>query len=402
VDESELLEGILEPDTVYDFCMCNPPFYSSTEELDPKNVARTPNRPAPRNAHSGTPTELVAPGGETAFVAAIIQDSNKLKTTVRIYSVMLGHKSSVEKVKNLLQDSGITSASVTTSEFCQGRTMRWGVAWTLDPTITFPLPTTDGKKKFVPLSHTFQSDLTSTVDRLKVLLEQLQITYKILKSNQDLCAMEIKAVENTWSSSRKKRRQEKLKQKLAETNENNIADTPNVIAKPVNGEPDKNIVVSEDSKIKTSTEEEGTVDKTGANIAEAGGTSKEKITEDCGTNVDKEEDQMQMLMVPMSVEEDLLKVTKNSSKRSLPEDESSNSSDLNPLKKCKSEESASGSNMKEKPKTELIFHGTLSMEKCADGTDVKLKWLRGSGGKDSANQVLQYLRNHFNPAQFQS
>jgi len=29
--------------------------------------------------------------------------------------------------------------NIGTTEFCQGKTMRWGLAWTFDPNITFPV-----------------------------------------------------------------------------------------------------------------------------------------------------------------------------------------------------------------------------------------------------------------------
>ena len=29
--------------------------------------------------------------------------------------------------------------NIGTTEFCQGKTMRWGLAWTFDPSITFPV-----------------------------------------------------------------------------------------------------------------------------------------------------------------------------------------------------------------------------------------------------------------------
>lgn len=83
VKEDTMLEGVLNVDTVYNFCMCNPPFFSSEEELDPKKVARTSSRPLPRNAHSGAPGELVCEGGELSFVNKIIQDSLKLKGQIR-------------------------------------------------------------------------------------------------------------------------------------------------------------------------------------------------------------------------------------------------------------------------------------------------------------------------------
>lgn len=83
VEEGIMLEGVVDINTFYDFCMCNPPFFSCVEELQPEHIARSPNRHPPRNAHSGAPGELIAPGGETAFITKIIQDSIKLNKLVR-------------------------------------------------------------------------------------------------------------------------------------------------------------------------------------------------------------------------------------------------------------------------------------------------------------------------------
>lgn len=41
---------------------------------------------------------------------------------------MVGHKSSVAPIKASLKEAGVSSLCET--EFCQGRTMRWGLAWT--------------------------------------------------------------------------------------------------------------------------------------------------------------------------------------------------------------------------------------------------------------------------------
>lgn len=68
---------------MYDFCMCNPPFFSSTSELDPENKSRTERRAMPRNAPSGMIGEVVVPGGEVEFIKTLIMESVELKTQVR-------------------------------------------------------------------------------------------------------------------------------------------------------------------------------------------------------------------------------------------------------------------------------------------------------------------------------
>lgn len=50
---------------------------------------------------------------------------------------MVGKKSSLPKLKAYLREKGI--ASMSTTEFCQGRTMRWAVAWSFDNSITYPV-----------------------------------------------------------------------------------------------------------------------------------------------------------------------------------------------------------------------------------------------------------------------
>lgn len=45
----------------------------------------------------------------------------------RIFTTMVGHKFSMQELAQDLQAEGINH---TTTEFCQGRVTRWGLAWT--------------------------------------------------------------------------------------------------------------------------------------------------------------------------------------------------------------------------------------------------------------------------------
>ncbi|KAI9816300.1 MAG: hypothetical protein M1827_001902 [Pycnora praestabilis] len=105
--------------------MCNPPFYSSSEEL--LASAKEKQRP-PFSACTGAEIEMVTPGGEVAFVSCIIRESLKLRNRVEWYTTMLGKLASVSVVVTNLKEAGVTNWAVT--EFVQGsRTRRWGVAW---------------------------------------------------------------------------------------------------------------------------------------------------------------------------------------------------------------------------------------------------------------------------------
>ncbi|EOX97728.1 Ribosomal RNA large subunit methyltransferase F isoform 3, partial [Theobroma cacao] len=105
----------------FDFCMCNPPFFESIEEagLNPKTSC------------GGTHEEMVCPGGEKAFITRIIDDSVVLKLSFRWYTSMVGRKVNLKFLISKLREVGVTI--VKTTEFVQGQTCRWGLAWSFVP-----------------------------------------------------------------------------------------------------------------------------------------------------------------------------------------------------------------------------------------------------------------------------
>lgn len=116
-----ILFGVVRDGETFDFCMCNPPFFESMEEagLNPKTSC------------GGTPQEMVCPGGEKAFITRIIEDSVRLKQSFRWYTSMVGRKSNLKSLIAKLREVGVTI--VKTTEFVQGQTCRWGIAWSFVP-----------------------------------------------------------------------------------------------------------------------------------------------------------------------------------------------------------------------------------------------------------------------------
>lgn len=130
MDPKTLLLGVVGENSseVFDFCMCNPPFFGSPQDLNFSFKSRKESRPRPRNAFCANFNEVVASGGEVEFVAKLIKESELLKDRIAIYSTMIGHKSSLNALKKLLRNVNVVSFKQT--EFCQGHTTRWGLAWT--------------------------------------------------------------------------------------------------------------------------------------------------------------------------------------------------------------------------------------------------------------------------------
>lgn len=120
--EPPVLLGVVKEGEKFDFCMCNPPFFESMEEagLNPKTSC------------GGTPEEMVCAGGERAFIGRIIEDSVTLKQSFRWYTSMVGKKSNLKYLMAKLREVGVTI--VKTTEFVQGQTSRWGLAWSFMPT----------------------------------------------------------------------------------------------------------------------------------------------------------------------------------------------------------------------------------------------------------------------------
>ncbi|XP_016900513.1 uncharacterized protein LOC103490299 isoform X1 [Cucumis melo] len=112
-----ILLGVVKDGEEFDFCMCNPPFFESMDEagLNPKTSC------------GGTSQEMVCPGGERAFISRMIEDSIVLKQTFRWYTSMIGKKSNLSFLISKLWKVGVTV--VKTTEFVQGQTCRWGLAW---------------------------------------------------------------------------------------------------------------------------------------------------------------------------------------------------------------------------------------------------------------------------------
>jgi len=134
-------KGLMEQIT---FSMCNPPFFDKSELEDKftqlpdsnktyTNAANDFNEPA-RSRTLAQSGEISVDGGEVNFVKRMIEEGQRYKTLVRIYSTLLGKKSSVTILEKHLKELDISNHVWIIG---QGRTYRWILAWTYDPTIKF-------------------------------------------------------------------------------------------------------------------------------------------------------------------------------------------------------------------------------------------------------------------------
>lgn len=220
-----------EEQKAFDFCMCNPPFFISEFEAS-HGSARSEKRPQPTGVCTGAQTETVTGGGEVEFVKEIIKDSLILKEQISWYTSMLGKKSSLAPVLAYLRDNNVKT--ITTTEFCQGQTMRWGVAWSHLPDVTVqesPCKRRKRAKKSKPLQivvpdHFLTSQartdkqmergankVTAMANYVKSTLEKLKVDMKTedeVDQSKTRVVFRCNASEKTWANQRRKRR-EKLR-----------------------------------------------------------------------------------------------------------------------------------------------------------------------------------------------
>lgn len=189
------------------FCICNPPFFCSQNEVNGEN--RTGKRKRLRPT-TGSSSELVyGEGGELGFINKIIDESLHLTSQIEIYTSMLGCKKNLQKVIDQMRKLNIESYTFTT--LVQGRTIRWAIAWSFVHDLsTFTDHSEQLKKLPIQVPKTFKIsniDFDSTKTKLRQIFNDLKICVKEIEEKiGQLCRWELTATHNTWSNQRRKKR----------------------------------------------------------------------------------------------------------------------------------------------------------------------------------------------------
>ncbi|KAL0272410.1 UNVERIFIED_CONTAM: hypothetical protein PYX00_005388 [Menopon gallinae] len=211
-DPNSLLKGIIDENQVYDFCMCNPPFFDNNEK--PQN--RTRKRKIIETTASFVNTDVVTSGGEVSFIKKLIAESEELKDKVKIFTTLVGKKADFLIIKKEI--TNIKPVAFTSTEFCQGNTTRWGIAWSfMDLKLDNPASddTEKSKKQKTKLLQyvisTEEYSLAEANEKLKKMLLDLKVSF-VQEEISSQKVFTLKAYENTWSHQRRKNRLKKQEQ----------------------------------------------------------------------------------------------------------------------------------------------------------------------------------------------
>ncbi|XP_031844274.1 U6 small nuclear RNA (adenine-(43)-N(6))-methyltransferase [Nomia melanderi] len=217
VDGQTTFKDIVKEGETYHFTMCNPPFFET--ERSERIIKCLP----PRNAPTGNKAELTIQGGERAFVTQMIDESSEMKDKIKIYTTMFGRRSNLLFLLKLLKRRKIENTTWT--EFCQGHTKRWGLAWTFLPKDVIDLTTASVIRKSgdyiakllkekrpteiqFPMQDKFSS-FDNLINFLEESMEELHIHVKELNLPIDDFngwSCQLVAENDSWSHARRKRR----------------------------------------------------------------------------------------------------------------------------------------------------------------------------------------------------
>tara|TARA_X000001036_G_scaffold401972_1_gene407442 strand:+ start:123 stop:617 length:495 start_codon:yes stop_codon:yes gene_type:complete len=134
IEEEPILDLDLFDEEHIDFTVCNPPFFNSMSDSSQN----------PRTNFGGTRIENSCRGGESSFVRRMILESRRVtllrKTNksirVRWFTTMVGVKATLKMAKKCLREMKETT-KIRETAFVQGKTRRWGLAWSFERAKTF-------------------------------------------------------------------------------------------------------------------------------------------------------------------------------------------------------------------------------------------------------------------------
>ncbi|ORY46517.1 S-adenosyl-L-methionine dependent methyltransferase [Rhizoclosmatium globosum] len=130
-ENTSILPSDLISETRYEFCMCNPPFYRNATEIQQSRASKSES---PSAICTGSRTEMITEGGELEFLKRLLKESLNLNTSIRWFSSLIGRREDYDLFFQHLdytkEKEGL-ELLIETAEFANGKTVRWGIAWSI-------------------------------------------------------------------------------------------------------------------------------------------------------------------------------------------------------------------------------------------------------------------------------
>ena len=107
-----IFNGILNPDDIIDFTMCNPPFHASQEEALRGTRRKTKNLTGVKNSKpelnfAGVSNELITEGGEAEFIKIMIKQSKTRGTQCKWFTTLVSKQDNLKRIYKQLRKAEV-------------------------------------------------------------------------------------------------------------------------------------------------------------------------------------------------------------------------------------------------------------------------------------------------------
>ncbi len=125
-----IFKGIVNENERIDISICNPPFYSSSEEAAVEAAKKRKNLKIKSSKlnFGGKDSELWCLGGEVNFILRMIQESKEVQDNCRFFSSLVSKADSLPSIYNELKK--VKAKEIKTIDMAQGQKKSRLVAWT--------------------------------------------------------------------------------------------------------------------------------------------------------------------------------------------------------------------------------------------------------------------------------
>lgn len=187
--------------------MCNPPFYSSQEEIEQGLLNKELE---PSAVCTGSDNEMITKGGEFAFIKLMVIESLKLQKQIHWYTSMIGLKRTIRPLVRLLNDQGITNYTIT--NFTQGKTVRWAIAWSFyTERPTSNVHSIETWRPVYQFEIKLPKEIALVLEHTTRILQDLEINYSTNENDTEEVIVSCNAPRNTWSrAARRQRKRQKV------------------------------------------------------------------------------------------------------------------------------------------------------------------------------------------------
>ncbi|WP_366513813.1 23S rRNA (adenine(1618)-N(6))-methyltransferase RlmF [Planktotalea sp.] len=126
-----IFRGVVKPDDVFHFSLCNPPFHASKEHALKGTQRKWGNLgkgPSKKLNFGGQNAELWCPGGEIKFIARMIEQSTEFAEQCLWFTSLVSKKDNLQPLFRILKRAKVADFKVV--EMAQGQKTSRFIAWT--------------------------------------------------------------------------------------------------------------------------------------------------------------------------------------------------------------------------------------------------------------------------------